>query len=270
MEDCSQMKNLHFTYRMDLDFASPIENHRFTLKCIPDSDDRQTITDLNVKINPEVTLSTGEDSFGNIYVYGHCDNPHKRLTVSVEGNALTGLKEFRGAPELHKLGLYRTQTGLTAPGEKLKALYNKIKKYCKGQDVEAFAGNAMEELSACIAYSKGTTNSSTTAEEALLGGLGVCQDYSHIMLSLLRLDGIPCRYVVGMMTGEGESHAWIEFYCAGKWIGADPTNHKFIDDDYISISTGRDAKDCRINRGIFNGSPFHTCLANVTVTERFN
>ena len=81
----------------------------------------------------------------------------------------------------------------------------------------------------------------------------MCQDYAHIMLSLLRMEGIPARYVVGMMTGEGSSHAWVEALCNGYWYGFDPTNNKLVNADYIRVSCGRDSADCSVIRGNFYG-----------------
>ena len=65
--------------------------------------------------------------------------------------------------------------------------------------------------------------------------------------------GIPARYVVGMMIGEGYTHAWVEIYTGEGWYGLDPTNNLHIDDYYIKIAHGRDYADCIVDRGIFNG-----------------
>lgn len=73
------------------------------------------------------------------------------------------------------------------------------------------------------------------------------------MLSLLRMEGIPARYVVGMMLGEGASHAWVEVLCNGYWYGFDPTNDKLVNEEYIRVSCGRDAGDCSVIRGTFYG-----------------
>lgn len=63
-----------------------------------------------------------------------------------------------------------------------------------------------------IRYVQGVTQVTTTAENAAELGMGVCQDYAHIFLALLRKEHVPCRYVVGMMSGEGASHAWVEIF----------------------------------------------------------
>jgi len=84
-------------------------------------------------------------------------------------------------------------------------------------------------------------------------GKGVCQDYAHIYITLLRIMGIPARYVCGMLIGEGVSHAWAEALCEKRWIGFDPTNDCLISDSHIKLGDGRDASECAINRGIIWG-----------------
>ena len=111
----------------------------------------------------------------------------------------------------------------------------------------------MHSIYSDYVYKSGTTQIATTAEEAFAQGYGVCQDYSHILISLLRMESIPCRYVTGMMLGEGLSHAWVEFYSDGKWIAVDPTNDTVVKDDHIRIAAGRDYSDCSINQGLFTG-----------------
>ena len=66
-------------------------------------------------------------------------------------------------------------------------------------------------------------------------GKGVCQDYSHILIALCRKYKIPARYVVGMIIGEGATHAWVEVYYDGCWYGLDPTHNKEVDDYFIKI-----------------------------------
>ena len=98
-------------------------------------------------------------------------------------------------------------------------------------------------------------------------GCGVCQDYSHILISLCHLAGIPARYVVGMLTGEGASHAWVEIYQDEKWYALDPTNNLIVDDEHIKISHGRDYRDCLINQGVFTGCAKQTQEIQVVVEE---
>jgi transglutaminase-like putative cysteine protease len=81
------------------------------------------------------------------------------------------------------------------------------------------------------------------------------------------LAGITARYVTGFIIGEGVSHAWVEFLDHDQWYGIDPTNNKLVNDEYIKIGHGRDAKDCMINRGIMHGGGPHTQSVRVNVQE---
>lgn len=94
---------------------------------------------------------------------------------------------------------------------------------------------------------------------------GVCQDYAHIFLSLLRLKGIPARYVTGMLRGEGESHAWVELALGAYWYGLDPTNDCVVAGEHVRIACGRDYRDCRISQGVFYGGARQTQQVQVSV-----
>ena len=162
--------------------------------------------------------------------------------------------------------MYRDQTKITAPGNSIREFYDELKlsEYESSKDK---ALHIMEMLSEHFHYGQGCTNMETTAEQALSGGTGVCQDYAHIMLSLCRMERIPCRYVAGMMLGEGSSHAWVEVWDENRWIGFDPTNRKMVNGDYIKISNGRDSGDCLVNQGIFTGNVTQTQEISVLVEE---
>ena len=120
-----------------------------------------------------------------------------------------------------------------------------------------------------MVYEKGYTEIETCAEEAFAGGKGVCQDFAHIYITVLRLLGIPARYVCGLIVGEGESHAWVEAAIDGNYIAFDPTHNKEITDEYIKLGTGRDAADCAINRGVMWGGGTQTQEINVVVDKYY-
>ena len=130
-----------------------------------------------------------------------------------------------------------------------------------------FATALMHRLHADFRYAPGTTNVRTTAEQAFQQGCGVCQDYAHIFIALMHLAKIPARYVTGLVTGEGASHAWVEILDGDKWYGLDPTNDMLVTDNHIKIGVGRDAGDCMINRGIMHGNTRQSQEIKVTVRE---
>ena len=127
----------------------------------------------------------------------------------------------------------------------------------------------MNRLYERMQYEKGSTEIETTAEEAFSNGKGVCQDYAHIYISLLRSFNIPARYVCGLIVGEGQSHAWVEAVCDGSFIALDPTHNREITDEYIKLGVGRDAADCAINRGVMWGGGLQTQEIECTVEKYY-
>jgi len=244
------MKTLRFRYFMELRFSDPVQNHRFTLKCFPQSDRRQKIKELDIQIMPKESLSHGRDSFGNACVYGYATEPHQCFSVEVTGTAETGLASSEEAGEAHHTARFKYQTGLTRPGPAITAFHAGLE--LGGSNLERAAA-CMNALYARFRYVAGSTGIYTTAEQAMAQGMGVCQDYAHILLSLCRLEGIPCRYIAGLLPGEGESHAWMEVYDGGRWVALDPTHNRLAEEGYIQFSAGRDSGDCSINRGVFIG-----------------
>lgn len=219
----------------------------------------------------------------------------------IDGNVL--YPEERVQQE--KLGIYRYLTPLTRPGERIRGYYEnlahlemgtpldenmdigceehsaelQIDVTCGGEGAKSGDQNRvtrqaqtalhlMHALHRDFRYQKAATNVSTTAEEAMERGAGVCQDYAHIFLSLLRLAGIPCRYVTGMLQGEGESHAWVEAALGEYWYGLDPTNDCAVAGSHVKLASGRDYADCRISQGVFYGGGEQRQSVQVSVQNR--
>ncbi len=109
-------------------------------------------------------------------------------------------------------------------------------------------------------YRKDTTDSETTAAQAMDLGHGVCQDFAHIFISAAREMGVPTRYVAGYVYDEegdldteelGQSHGWAEAFVEGLgWIGFDPTRKMCVTDQYVRLSWGVDAFDAAPLRGV--------------------
>ena len=116
-------------------------------------------------------------------------------------------------------------------------------------------------------YQKGVTTTVTAAHEAWELGAGVCQDFAHILLAFLRAQNVICRYVAGLTTGEGASHAWVEVFDGETWIGVDPTHQRFCDDNYVKISQGPDFSFCALERGVFMGAADQSMSAKCKLVE---
>jgi len=253
---------------MTLAFSKPVSKHQFTLRMLPKTDERQQITECGITLTPECELLSGEDTFGNRYIYGEIKKEHTWFEVKVFGKAFVSSDRWIFVSDEMEAAKYRGFSKYTKTGEYLQEYFSELKRKWteKGFDL-TFAQNLTHQLYQEMKYKQGVTDIHTTAEEALKQRQGVCQDYAHIMIALCRMAGLPARYVVGMMSGEGYSHAWVEVCADGRWYGMDPTNDRMVDDTYIKLSHGRDYQDCIVNRGVFHGMGVQTQQVKVIVTE---
>jgi transglutaminase-like putative cysteine protease len=127
-----------------------------------------------------------------------------------------------------------------------------------------------------LQYERGATDVHTSSSEARIAGKGVCQDFAHVTLALLRAIGLPARYVSGYLhptvnaevgkTTAGQSHAWVEFW-AGAWIAVDPTSHTEVGSRHVVVARGRDYADVRPLSGIYSGPAAERLGVTVEVTR---
>ena len=113
-------------------------------------------------------------------------------------------------------------------------------------------------------YAPQSTRVDSPIDDALEARRGVCQDFAHVMIALVRGLGIPCRYVSGYLfhnhqgderSVDGASHAWIEAWLPSLgWVGFDPTNRTLATPRHIRVAIGRDYHDVPPNRGAFKGN----------------
>ncbi len=243
---------------------APVSVHRFTLRCTPVSDARQRIVRMQQFVFPRDYLSRGRDQWGNALLYGCYHAPHAAFEADVCGQAAVGLSDAAAAKPFEQERIFSFATPLTEADDALRAFAERLR-IRSGAPEEAEA--VMRAVHDAVAYQSGATSVQTTAAEAFALGCGVCQDHAHIMLALLRASGVPCRYVAGMLLGEGKSHAWVEVLHDGRWRAYDPTNCLVVTDEHIKLSHGRDARDCAINRGVFRGGAQQNTDISVIVAE---
>ena len=242
------MKKLHFVYETRLRFDQAVSGHRFRLHCIPSSDAVQHIYGLNCRVAPAAVLRYNTDCFGNDTCVGSVEAFHTEFAFRTEGMAFV---DHTSGERTGYHPIYRYASALTGADDGIKDFYETAP--LRGEAGLDWVLSCMDRLYGVFQYEAGSTNVNTGAAEAFRQRKGVCQDYSHIMLAVLRLARIPARYAAGLLAGEGETHAWTEVYLDGQWIGLDPTHNRLTDDSYIKLSHGRDYRDCMPNRGIFTG-----------------
>jgi len=240
-----------FQYQTEHIFSSPASDHHFLLRILPQSDSRQNIRKLSWYIDPPCAQWRTNDGFGNEALSGFINTPHNHFRFGIEGTAeVTGEPSIASPDGYENVLLY--PTGLTQVNGSLADFFNELVKSAPDDEllrVQHFS----HAVHSRMVYERGVTASTTTAQEAFDLGAGVCQDYVHILLALLRKKGARCRYVAGLASDYGETHAWVEVWIAGRYYGIDPTRDKLIDEGYIALSRGRDFEDCSVERGVFKG-----------------
>ena len=160
----------------------PVFKHCYTLRCIPLECESQHIEDIKVTVFPENDLTYSHDGFGNILVTDRIVTMHNEFSVDVTGTVTTG-KHI--TPENDLNPVYKYPTHYTKCGAELDRMFDRIQVGISDDAVDT-ALKFTRAIRANIVYKSGSTSVITTAEEALLNGAGVCQDYSHILLALLR------------------------------------------------------------------------------------
>lgn len=155
--------------------------------------------------------------------------------------------------------------------EEVRAEVNKIFSYHLSpfDNAQALSRFVFEQFE----YQKGVTSVETKLDEVWRLKAGVCQDFAHILLVMLRMVGIPARYVSGYICpknnefrGEGATHAWVEVPIpSAGWIGLDPTNNCVVNDRHVRLAVGRNFSDCTPVKGTYKGSSEHTLEVSVTI-----
>ncbi len=175
--------------------------------------------------------------------------------------------ELNGNLNLLELSIPDSDNALAALREIISELYEPSK------TIAQFTEDCCHYIYERFKYIKGITDIETTVEQVLQQRAGVCQDFAHVMLQVLRTLSIPCRYVSGYicpnkngMRGEGATHAWVEVYIPHYgWAGIDPTNNIWVSNKHIKLAVGRNYHDCAPLKGTFKGPALQKLSVYVSV-----
>ncbi len=244
------MKKLYFHFSTKLTFDNYVHDHSFALRCIPPETPSQHILSCELNISPFVSAMQTVDSFGNNVTSSYLKKEHRYLDFEITGCAEIDCI----AQKTDFMPCYSYQSKYTKPDSALTEWYSEISSGCTADDPFERIKFFSDCLSEVMTYEKNSTDTATTAAEAFAIKKGVCQDFTHVMLSVLRMDGIPCRYIAGLASCDGETHSWLEIWTGEYWKGYDPTNNCDISDDYLVLSQGRDFGDCAVDRGVMFGA----------------
>ena len=225
----------------------------------------------------EITVEGGRlelgytDHHGNLTDLLTVDTGTTELSVTAHGTVETSdtagiLGPVYGiAPLWH----FRRQTKMTEPDDRLRMLARDL----EGKTDVAALHRLSAEILEAVPYETGTTYVGTTAQEALEGGRGVCQDHAHIFVSAVRLAGLPARYVSGYLKlndseEQTASHAWAEVHLDDLgWVGFDVSNRISPDERYVRLAVGLDSRDAAPVRGMRRGAGVETLSVSVQVQQ---
>lgn len=235
----------------------------------PRSNTRQNVILNRIETIPATRSYRYIDYWGTAVTAFDLHAPHTDLTVTSSSVVETerpepavtdvGWDDLRSEAVIDRFDELLRPTAHTPASKKVASVAKKIAK--SHQPAEAVAA-AARWVRGELEYLPGTTSVHSSGLDALNAGKGVCQDFVHLSLMLLRAMGIPAHYVSGYLhpkrhavvgdTVDGRSHAWIQAWTGG-WWSYDPTNETEISEQYVSVGAGRDYTDVPPLKGIYSG-----------------
>jgi transglutaminase-like putative cysteine protease len=235
-------------------YSGPVTNMRQRLVMIPpDEHGQQRLLSFELDIRgaePGFQSTWATDAFGNRVC--HVEAPRVERMVEFAARYTVERWSAVGARPTSGWDMYGEATALTAPDERLREVADSIAS--RTSHVRERAEGAHDWAAGAIGFQIGVTGVRTPAAMALHLGRGVCQDFAHLLLCVLRLLAIPARYVSGQLLGEGVPHAWVECLVDREVIAYDPTHGRRARLDYVTVAVGRDFADVSPTSGVFSGA----------------
>lgn len=257
-------------------YSSPVRDSVMSLCLRPQSGGAQRLLRFEVGSDPRGPFTESRDSFGNATHLLTIHQEHGALQITarseVELSAAPPLpgalapgawEEMRPWAESFSDWEFTHASSFARPSPLLDA-------FARREGLESPAGDPLSALSGLsgalhriFRYVPGSTSAISPIEHVLESGVGVCQDYAHVMITIARSWGVPSRYVSGYLhaadppeqpTRAGAGHAWVECRLPGLgWVAFDPTNPGLARERYVRVAVGRDYADVSPARGIFRG-----------------
>jgi transglutaminase-like putative cysteine protease len=277
----------HFTrYR----YSHPAWQSMMEVRMHPRSEGNQRCFIFQLSVNPRARIFAHTDARGNLV--HHFDLPQRHRQLTIISDALVNLDAPQTIPETMEYGawdeleqlvekkdywdmLMPSHFARTSP--ELQELAEEIGvRERDGRSPLAFLQDVASGVYRSFSYVKKSTAVNSPIEHALKSRQGVCQDFAHIMITLVRNANIPCRYVSGYLyhsaensdrSSDGATHAWVETALPGLgWVGFDPTNNIIVGERHIRTAVGRDYADVPPTMGTMKGKAETELQVRVRVT----
>lgn len=269
---------LDIEHRLTFAYDSFINESWMELRVEPRTTVHQALNSFFLAVGPPTKVFRFKDWNGNSVHHFGVPDYHEQIEV-ISRSLVDTRPQYPGleyvsdpVPSAEAQGPLRDFVQFGGPVIRSK----KLEKLAKSLKVspDASVGEQLYEIGHFVFkhldYNTEHTNASSTTDDVLKHNTGVCQDYAHLTLGLLRLRGIPCRYVNGYLHVEkedgspAESHAWVEAYAPNYgWVAFDPTHDHVPFEHHVVVAYGRHYADVPPNRGIFRGQAAEALTAEV-------
>jgi transglutaminase-like putative cysteine protease len=286
------------TYRVRIEhvsryrYAAVVHSSYNETRLTPLTTPWQLVLDSNVSVLPAAPIYGYVDYWGSVVQAFDLPTPHHEMVITARsvvetfpfgssaslatplpgfesnasGSTQPGWDELADPETRDRFTEYLAPTAQVSQDERIDGVAAELSESGRGRvaPIEA-AQRAVNWVHEQLTYLPGTTGVHTSAVEAWEGGAGVCQDFAHLTLSVLRAMGIPARYCSGYAHPHG-SHAWIEYW-AGDWFPVDPTAGQSVGEHHVLVARGRDYSDVPPVKGVFHGGPTAGLDVSVALTR---
>jgi transglutaminase-like putative cysteine protease len=288
--------NFAIRYLTRYEYDAEVVDNLNALRVRPAANSRQRVDEFSVRLNPEARVHTHSDYFGTDVVEFEISRPHQQLAIDIRARVSTKppdtppdgtWEELRDAGYREAGGefLLPTWTGLQSDHPEHPVLTELLSRSRAAASPLKSLMLLAELIPDRFEYRRGATYVDSSVSDLLAGGAGVCQDFVHLGLAILRHHGIAARYVSGYLFDSGgmpaqaeqsvevDTHAWIEALLptasGGEpaWVGADPTNRGLVGENHVKIGHGRHYPDVPPIKGVYRGNADSTLEARVTMTR---
>ncbi len=282
---------MHFAirYLTEYRYDAPVTDNLNSLRVRPATTSTQRCDEFHTRIEPEARVSRHLDYFGTEVIEFGIPASHEHLTIDVRARVVTSEppEPPEGSWESLSSSAYLDAAGEFAlPWQDQPAIEG-----LDELDAELDRGSPLETVrTLCelvpdrFEYRAGVTYVGSSVRDLLAAGAGVCQDFVHLSLVLLRRRGIAARYVSGYLwaaPAEGgndslelDTHAWLEALLPGSngkgepvWVSADPTNRRLAGETHVKIGHGRFYSDVPPVKGLYMGGASSGLEANVKMSR---
>lgn len=249
------------------------------VRLFPIDDEGQSLLSFGLELTPDATVRNHVDYYGNRVHQFHIAEPHRRLAIQARSSVVTYPRPAPIPVAAESLGELRPRFfDFLAPTRRVPldrdwAVAMRAPALPPDGDVVDYLSRLTRHLHGFFTYRQDVTEIDTSLAAFVEAGVGVCQDYTHAMLAVCRMLGIPSRYVSGYLEtapgrtlGADASHAWVEGYLPGSgWVGFDPTNGVMVGQSYVKVGHGRDYDDVPPVKGLRRGGGSESLRVAVSV-----